>query len=858
MEAAHQSCAGRIQAVMSLALPPSAPIEQPGYFVYGLVSPFWGRCYVGGTGYRGPRSPLARWTDHLRLAKLWSSETSRTRYGQRCPPLYSAMAAVGLENVLLVVLAVVSREDLPEQETEFTRRLQPVFNVRLPTEDHGWNIRGVASACVDDCLTLGARLLRRAHPRLSGREWAAIISSTAEAGDRIMAAKLARQARGLSRSLGKLRAFPHIVVPCPLPRQLLDSLNRSLHQCLRIFPEFLRGPQHRIMLSTGRVCWSKSPYADAVLAPAWPAFEQIGLCRCVDKAQHFCSRSWSLAPPAEKLFSIVSNRCLSYRVMPSLQRLTGDLESRLKRFLKLAGLSRELTEEVTHEVLKQWKVWLQPYLSSLPGWLRHGTLLRARKPVWEAGLVFVRVDRNPGRLVLMCRERWLELQRCAFLASPRYVISGAAPVSADDDYAKEVVAHFTEWVLSKSNAHIRVRSPLNASRPCGYWTVKQKSTLMSVPPVVKFRPIVAHSRHPCRPFLRRVGRSLSLLVQLASGVVSGSKPWHTAIWQMHQGVHGWLAKLPQHPGLCELLEFDVEDCFLNTPRPLVLQALTYWMGYSYRRRRGIQSFAISKDSKAADHIGVAVGPHHWNLSAATVLASVQWEMDHNSDFEVLGAAGLMVVLRQALGLPIGGHLSAALVELVALHREHTQPWPEVLGQSLSCRYRDNFFVAVAASEVCPLEQTAQALSDLLQMPVKAVSRSSVMRCLEVRISLEPGKAAKSVLAFRTDSDRQGESGDIESWPSREDPRLPMVLPGLLTGLAAKLRFYSAPGVRGYGATVRAMYIFVKAKKYPSTMWLRPFALALVRVGAHPGVLPRPLRRVLGAQRSGVGGETTVN
>ena len=73
----------------------------------------------------------------------------------------------------------------------------------------------------------------------------------------------------------------------------------------------------------------------------------------------------------------------------------------------------------------------------------------------------------------------------------------------------------------------------------------------------------------------------------------------------------------------------------------------------------------------------------------------------------------------------------------------------------------------------------------------------------------------------------------------------MVLPGLLTGLAAKLRFYSAPGVRGYGATVRAMYLFVKGKKYPSKMWRRPFALALVRVGARAGVLPRPLRKALG-------------
>jgi hypothetical protein len=314
---------------------------------------------------------------------------------------------------------------------------------------------------------------------------------------------------------------------------------------------------------------------------------------------------------------------------------------------------------------------------------------------------------------------------------------------------------------------------------------------------------------------------------------------------MHQGVHDWLAKLPKHPSLAQLVEFDVEDCFLNTPRPLVMEALRYWAEFPYCRRRGAMCFSISKDGKRADHVGIAAGPHHWTLKIATVRAVVEWEMLHNSNFQVIGADGGVVRLRQGIGLPIGGHLSAALVELVALHREHTQPWPPMLAGLLSCRYRDNFFVAVASADCCPMEDTAKALTALLSMPVKPVSRSAVMRCLEVRISLEPRTAPKSVLAFRTDADRQGESGDIESWPHRDDPRLPMILSGLLTGLAAKLRFYTAPGVRGYAATIREMFRFVQRKNYPTSSWLRPFALALLRVGARPEVLPRVLRRVLG-------------
>ena len=309
---AFQACAGRMQAVLSHAAPMTQPIDVPGCYVYALASPFWGRCYPGGCGYRGPRPPLARWIEHLRLAKTWGSATSQRRYGHCCPPLYSAMAAVGPENAVLVILSVVPRETLADRETHFTRILQPVFNVRPPTEDQGWNLRALASSSVDDVLTLGARLLRRAHPRLKQNEWAALISAAALAGDRTLAAKLARQARGLSRSLGRLRAFPLIVVPCPLPTALLQAVNHTLHRKLRLVPGFLRTPQHHIILATGRVCWYKSSYADAVLAPAWPDLERLSPCRCSDEAHHICTRQWSSVAACMHVRELVGDRCLSY------------------------------------------------------------------------------------------------------------------------------------------------------------------------------------------------------------------------------------------------------------------------------------------------------------------------------------------------------------------------------------------------------------------------------------------------------------------------------------------------------------------------------------------------------------------
>ena len=82
---------------------------------------------------------------------------------------------------------------------------------------------------------------------------------------------------------------------------------------------------------------------------------------------------------------------------------------------------------------------------------------------------------------------------------------------------------------------------------------------------------------------------------------------------------------------------------------------------------------VTEDSKAEDHVGRPYSAHFWEVNSQLVISVVEWESFHNALFEVSGK-----MVRQSKGLPIGGHLSAALVELVALYREFTQPWPLML------------------------------------------------------------------------------------------------------------------------------------------------------------------------------------
>ena len=156
-----------------------------------------------------------------------------------------------------------------------------------------------------------------------------------------------------------------------------------------------------------------------------------------------------------------------------------------------------------------------------------------------------------------------------------------------------------------------------------------------------------------------------------------------------------------------MAEFDVEDCFLNTPGTLVIPVLQFWLVFQFRNRRGTRYFAISKDGKALNSVGRPCSLHFWEVSSVMVLAIAEWELSQNSLFEVVEERGQMIVLQQGKG-----HLSAALVELVDLFREFTVQWPTCLLDKVSMRYRDNFFVALPCAEPISEENAAVELSAL--------------------------------------------------------------------------------------------------------------------------------------------------
>jgi hypothetical protein len=530
------------------------------------------------------------------------------------------------------------------------------------------------------------------------------------------------------------------------------------------------------------------------------------------------------------------------RVFPSAHAIISAIEPQLVKMFCSVGFSRGAALHYTAVVLSSFSASIAAWVDSLPRHLQLRHLRPALRQVHNAGYLFLKLDRNPQRLVLTCRHRWLSLHSDTFL-SPRYQMTSLVPCDDDPSWVPTTCASLQQAFQEKGLRCWPFRQPTRSSRPSGHFTVKQKSILYASSQTVKVRPLIAHHLHPLRCVLRRAARALSLLVQASLPFVQSRRPSHNPMWKLHLGTAGWLKTVSSSQlGPCFFAEWDVSDCFLNTPRAEVLPAIAFWL--SLVQRRGRTFFSISKDSPRSDYIGNSSSPHFWSFPAEELLVVVQWELNHNDLFEVSsGSPGSTWVLQQVGGLPMGGHLSAAMVELVALHREYLRPWPNRLLGMPTSRYRDNFFALLPLPEEEAFLQSAAAdLTDLLGMPVKLEGWGCCRRMLEIRAEVGQSGAVRCVLAFRDDADRQGESGDVTSWPPRCDPRTKPLLRSLLAGLAAKLRLYHSEGVPGLCASWRLAVQFVRRRGYPTKWWLRPLALAALRQGMPAGVLPRVLRR----------------
>ena len=118
--------------------------------------------------------------------------------------------------------------------------------------------------------------------------------------------------------------------------------------------------------------------------------------------------------------------------------------------------------------------------------------------------------------------------------------------------------------------------------------------------------------------------------------------------------------------------------------------MEYWLHKTQQCTRAQPCFTICKDGKAGDHRGRPASIHFWSDAAEQLFAACVRDLNNN-DLSEEQAGADWVVLQRRKGFSIGGHLSAAYVELVAPQHKHLCEWPSTLDSNeISVRFRRVF------------------------------------------------------------------------------------------------------------------------------------------------------------------------
>ena len=231
----------------------------------------------------------------------------------------------------------------------------------------------------------------------------------------------------------------------------------------------MRQPSYTIAVRTSAVGWGRSPFVEGVLAPPLPRLGDLGACSCVHIPGprfegHLVTRDWQAAPCCGVLSALCGYESLAQRTYPSLPSLLKTTTERVSRVLRQAGCPQDVRDVLTSAVLARFSDRLRRWLSTVPPFLLRGNIYRAMRPVHAAGCLFVRVDRSPGRVILLCSEAWLALHLPVFVCSTRYLHS---ELQTDED--------FTEWassslrsVLCQTCSSLRVRPGPRSGMPYAY------------------------------------------------------------------------------------------------------------------------------------------------------------------------------------------------------------------------------------------------------------------------------------------------------------------------------------------------------------------------------------------------------
>jgi hypothetical protein len=139
------------------------------------------------------------------------------------------------------------------------------------------------------------------------------------------------------------------------------------------------------------------------------------------------------------------------RVFPSADYIITDVQSQLRRLLRSTGFGRVAAETTASAICHDFHPIVSQWVTELPSYLQLHRLRPALRHVHDAGMLFLKVDRNPQRVILLCRDLWLQLHRETFLTS-RYEVTTLPASVSDPTWASSMCESFRSAFRAKGLA----------------------------------------------------------------------------------------------------------------------------------------------------------------------------------------------------------------------------------------------------------------------------------------------------------------------------------------------------------------------------------------------------------------------
>ena len=185
---------------------------------------------------------------------------------------------------------------------------------------------------------------------------------------------------------------------------LHGALTQGLHQ----LPEVFRKPLLTIAVRRSSVVWRRSPYLVNVVAPAIQPLELVGKCSCAAAPLsvprwngHVITRYFDRLPCCSQVFLQTKKlRSFQMRLIPSLEYILEMFDASVVELFKHVA-EQPARDAAVSAMLQQCHYILKTWNSHVP---KHQLLHTARAALFQthrAGMVYMAIDRNPGKFLCL-------------------------------------------------------------------------------------------------------------------------------------------------------------------------------------------------------------------------------------------------------------------------------------------------------------------------------------------------------------------------------------------------------------------------------------------------------------------------